>query len=333
MKFLNHKFIVLSLSICVVMMVSPFISSISVETPNRITQVEVDQRVTQSYTPHDPIEILSDSELNSTVLTEGWMGSGTKEDPYIIENLFISQAAGALFGSIVLGNIQQHVLIRQNLLVSSLDKQHTGIIVQSTRNLTITENEIRNYNMAIKIESYTLNTTIKANLINDNNFGLYIWTTDNIVIEENTLSNMGEAAFYILESQSIVFRSNLVNNSNLVSGMNFNTISDTNNCIFRNNTLVNYYVVNFHWFDNSEIIGNYFSGSTGMLIFGYSDANNISQNVFASASNVPNLDLGDSTNNIIAWNNFYSSATSYNHISVNNAGNLFYNNMKGSTLR
>ena len=330
MKFFNHRLNVFLFLICVVMIVSPFNGAISSETPNRMNRVEVNQRVTQTYTPHNPIEILSDSDLNSTVETEGWAGSGTKEDPYIIENLFISQVTGTLYGSIVLANIQQHVVVRNNLLASSTDKQYTGIIVQSTSNLTITENEIRNYNMAIRIESFTSNATIKDNLINDNYSGLFVYTADNILIEDNTLSNMGDFAFNIIESQSIAFRSNFVNNSNLVSGMNFNGISDTTNCIFRNNTLVNFYVVNFHWFDNSEIIGNYFSGDLGMLIFGWADANNITRNVFSSLSNTPNLDIGDSTNNIISLNNFYSSATSYNHISVNNAGNLFYNNMKGN---
>ena len=39
--------------------------------------------------PHDPIFIESDSELESMADTEGWAGSGSAVDPFIIENYII----------------------------------------------------------------------------------------------------------------------------------------------------------------------------------------------------------------------------------------------------
>ncbi|MHA2433456.1 MAG: right-handed parallel beta-helix repeat-containing protein, partial [Candidatus Thorarchaeota archaeon] len=58
---------------------------------------DLDEPVTKSslvnpllgYTPHDPILINGDSEFNSTVQAEGWLGNGTAANPYVISGLEI----------------------------------------------------------------------------------------------------------------------------------------------------------------------------------------------------------------------------------------------------
>ncbi|MEF8874085.1 MAG: hypothetical protein V5A88_05375, partial [Candidatus Thermoplasmatota archaeon] len=41
---------------------------------------------TSAYETHVPFRIDSDAEFASTAISEGWNGSGTSGDPYIIEN-------------------------------------------------------------------------------------------------------------------------------------------------------------------------------------------------------------------------------------------------------
>ncbi len=43
----------------------------------------------KEYTPHSPIQILSDAEFTTQASEEGWLGNGTYSDPFLIEGLKI----------------------------------------------------------------------------------------------------------------------------------------------------------------------------------------------------------------------------------------------------
>ncbi|MGA1792634.1 MAG: right-handed parallel beta-helix repeat-containing protein [Thermoplasmatota archaeon] len=85
---------------------------------------------------HSPITINGNSALQTRASSEGWPGSGSDVDPYIIQNYRI-MASGATCISI--SNTDLHLVIRGcNLTVSS----QAGILLSGSSNVRITENLI-----------------------------------------------------------------------------------------------------------------------------------------------------------------------------------------------
>ncbi|MGA1820433.1 MAG: NosD domain-containing protein, partial [Thermoplasmatota archaeon] len=85
---------------------------------------------------HSPITINGNSALQTRASSEGWPGSGSAVDPYIIQNYRI-MATGATCISI--SNTDLHLVIRGcNLTVSS----QAGILLSGSRNIRVTGNHI-----------------------------------------------------------------------------------------------------------------------------------------------------------------------------------------------
>ena len=73
--------VILMLAMCI--QVLPM--NVTVVDAGTVRQVDM-PRLTAAYTPHAPITITSNADFS----TQGWPGSGTVDDPYVIEGLNIT---------------------------------------------------------------------------------------------------------------------------------------------------------------------------------------------------------------------------------------------------
>lgn len=184
-------------------------------------------------------------------------GSGTSEDPYVIEDLNIN-SYGEGYG-IIIENSDKHFII-QNCTISNggftsanvkLINVSNGVISQNTikssaymglelekcdqiliNNNTITDNDI--YALSLQ---YSDNCEIVHNTISDNYFGIFTYYSDDNAISENIIENNQELAilcygfrnhFYlnqITENGFIIhpdvissYSSDLIETSNLING-------------------------------------------------------------------------------------------------------------------
>lgn len=89
--------------------------------------------------PHAPIIIDGDTDFNDTAFSEGWLGNGTSDNPYIIENLDIDLGGGAGH-CINITNTQVNFTIRNcNLTGASVDSG-AGIYLDNVKNARVVDN-------------------------------------------------------------------------------------------------------------------------------------------------------------------------------------------------
>ncbi|MFX0062145.1 MAG: hypothetical protein ACFFC7_08140, partial [Candidatus Hermodarchaeota archaeon] len=85
-----------------------------------------------SYTPHSPISIVNDTDFANQALAESWLGNGSSNNPYRIENYTIDQA-NAADDCIRIFNTTVHFII-QNCYVGNTTGPHAGILLEQTIN-------------------------------------------------------------------------------------------------------------------------------------------------------------------------------------------------------
>lgn len=116
----------------------------------------------QNYVPHPPIFIESDEDF--TELNGVRSGSGTTEDPYIIEGWMI---VAAETGAIVIRDTESHVIIRSNYLSmpsAGLSGHGSTIHLINTTNVNVDGNEIHLAAWGVYAE-HSDNIVIKNNLM------------------------------------------------------------------------------------------------------------------------------------------------------------------------
>ncbi len=177
-----------------------------------------------AYVNHGPITIASDSDFSS----QGWPGSGTKGDPYRIENLNITGTGDCI-------NIQdtRAYFIIQNCLLNSMDKSSSsGIYMDNATNSRIYSNIFtQNYRGLYVLHSP--NMTIEGNVFYDNVYGIfftqesYCNITDNsfgahdeapirigfsndLQVAENTIEPGSKYGIYAIFSSNTIIESNII---------------------------------------------------------------------------------------------------------------------------
>jgi len=292
-----------------------------------------------NYVPHDPILIDGDVQLNQTVLNEGWSGSGTENDPYIIDDLYISETVlvDGVPISLTLKNINQHTVIRDNLLKSTTKYYGYGIHLFGCSNITIMNNDIEFYAMAL----YVLNSddvTIMRNTIFDNTRGCYTGDSEAVIFEENTFTNSSRYSFYIAQTEEVIFQSNTIKFSATdPSSPAWNALEQITSLILFNNTFTEIYTYGLllNIISDAQIISNTFVECANWDIAAYSvTSSNITRNQFIktdATSYSGNIFFNDlSTTNIIYENNFEVVSPNGEHVLTHSIGNLFYNNGRGN---
>lgn len=226
-----------------------------------IDQNDIYQRL--SYSAHDPIFIDGDAALNTTVQNEGWTGSGVEDDPYIIEDYFISERVlvdTTYEVSITLKNVHQHVQISENLLRSSTKTLGTGIYLEGCTNISILNNDIEFYSIAFLIFNSD-DITLVSNNVFDVTAGCYLETLGEVAFENNFFSNCSQYSFNIKNSDKVNFTSNIVKFSAIdFMSPNPNIFDNIDSLFVYNNTFSNIesYGLLITSLSNAEILSNTF---------------------------------------------------------------------------
>ncbi len=191
------------------------------------------------YTPSDPIFILGDDDFAEQAAAEGWPGSGTEMDPWIIEGYDIDATDHE--NAIYIGNVDEHFIIRDCLLYDAMiyeafNPPHqwpSGIQLNNTNNGLIEGNEIFASGAGIFVKGAGDNTFVN-NTVYGNGVGVMLFETENNDIIYNTYWGNYYGAIGIWDcTHSYVAENDMTDNGILIFGdileqWNTHTIDTTN---------------------------------------------------------------------------------------------------------
>lgn len=164
------------------------------------------------YTSHAPIRILGDRNFRRENGVRS--GSGTKEDPYIIESLEID-ATGHEFGTYV-ENTTAHFIIRDSKVYGANQGdrwQGNGIYFYNVQNGRIENCEISGSKEKGIALYDSFNNTISGNMIVNNDQGIYLEDSPNSDILENTVEMNMRYGMYLVRSSDTTVAQNAVNSN------------------------------------------------------------------------------------------------------------------------
>jgi len=196
------------------------------------------------------IRITSDSDF----LNFDFPGSGTEEDPYIIENYTLVGIQGQ-GGGIYISKTTKYLIIR-NCTIKNFAR---GIDLNNCQKRTV------------KIESNTIS--------NCKDFGIYVINTDNSIIENNWCEYCGLSGIRTEDSSNTIFNGNVLYlNEEGIS------IYTSNNNVLTNNTLIknNRWGIDLIWGCNINSINyNYFLANVNIQAVSEGTQNNWNNNYWS----------------------------------------------------
>ena len=257
---------------------------------NGIFTVEVD--FTPPYT-HDPIVILS----NDDFITYGFSGSGTEEDPYIIEYLSIDAAGSGI--CIRISGTDVYFVIRNCVITGGTQ----CIYLYGVTNGQIIHNLAQFNNQGGVFLRNSNNNYIAFNNLTHNGYGLYLDNSDENILYMNDCSYAEWYGLRLYSGSSLnTVDSNTVN---YVDGSGIDVYSSTNNLIVNNTCTGN--IRGIYVSDSAH--GNTIQNNTCTLgqdgiYVGYSSNNLILKNT--CMNNTYGIRFsGDSTGNTVLNNTCY----------------------------
>ena len=297
------------------------------------TTVSYESPTYSSYTPYGAINILSDINF----IDYGFPGSGTAEDPYLIEGYNITTAfdngihiygttkyfivrncyIDAVMCGIHIDNVADGIAtVINNTCNNNIDY---GIRLETSGSSTVVNNTCNNNWQGIKLDSsvnptvinntcnnggygiYLLNSgssTVANNTCNDNNYGIYLLNSGSSMVTNNTCSN-NIVGIELDTSVSLTVINNTCNNN-----INFGIyLRESSGSTVASNTCENN--------DNFEGIKFYYSGSA--KVENNSCSNNGEEGIILSYSNYSNVTKNTCNNNggVGIWllYSYYSNVT------------------------
>ncbi len=176
-----------------------------------------------SLIPHDSIEVASDSDF------EVFPGSGTAEDPYVIEGYNITTSSSS--GIYIYGTTKFFIV--RNCYV---DAENYGILIWNVTygTVTIENNTFSNNGWGIYLEND--GSTVSDNTCSYNNhYGIYLWYSSGSTVANNTCSYNNWRGIMFETSGS----STVVNNTCNNNGGEGITLSSSGSSTVANNTCNN----------------------------------------------------------------------------------------------
>ncbi|MEM3445093.1 MAG: NosD domain-containing protein [Thermoplasmata archaeon] len=194
--------------------------------------------IAQKGTPHAPIHINGDSEF--TLATGVVAGSGTPEDPYIIEGWEIDANGGSY--SIWIENTTVNFVIKNCVLrnaTNTASPPHgTGIAFTNVKNGRIEGNEVTGNSMGIRLALSTNNSirgvnasgnslygitlysspenTVGENSVTGNEYGIYLSFSNNTTIINNTISGNSRYGIYLSSSLNTTISGNILSDDGIM---------------------------------------------------------------------------------------------------------------------
>ncbi len=185
--------------------VSILIVGISIFSSMRInaTTVSYDPSSYSSLTLHDPIYINSDSGL------EVFLGTGTVEDPYVIDSYNITTTSN--YG-IHITDTTKFFIIRNCYVDADYDGIHINDVADGTA--TVINNTCNNNWNGIVLW-HSGSSTVANNTCSNNNKGIYIFDSSSSTVANNTCNNNYWNGICIYESGSSTVANNTFSNCGL----------------------------------------------------------------------------------------------------------------------
>ncbi|MFX0207509.1 MAG: nitrous oxide reductase family maturation protein NosD [Candidatus Hodarchaeota archaeon] len=148
------------------------------------------------YQEHDPIVIDGDANFSVTAALEGWPGSGTKANPYIISsyNITPSSKHPYPYKIIAIANTDVYFQISNCLLDGSDGIGYSGIALSNVTHAQITDNIVSNMSFGYPAPG----------------FGINMWESSDIFLFNNTLTNCANGGIGLLNSMNITIIENTI---------------------------------------------------------------------------------------------------------------------------
>ena len=164
---------------------------------------------------NDSIKIKGNVNFTDQVRIRGWHGNGTKSNPYIINNLNVSNH----HNSIDIENTDLYFSIINCSLINGTN----GILLTNVKNVFIFNNIIENnIGYGIQIQS-SINITLHNNTISNSLQGIQLYFSKNITISNNRIYDNKGAGVSIFSSRTNqVINNSLINNGLIVNGTHIN---------------------------------------------------------------------------------------------------------------
>jgi len=286
-------------------------------------------------------------------VSQSWCsGSGTWNEPYIIENLKIN--GFEQMNGIEIWNSDVSFIIQDCLIYNS----NYGFYLENVDNSRLINNTCSNMDWGIHLE-YSNNNTLSGNTASGNNYeGIYLTNANNNTLSGNTANDNEDLGIHLqTECVNNTLSGNTVNNngdtgihieedciSNTISGNiannnNYNGIYMYDECYY--NTISNNFLnssgecgISIHWYSqNNTIIDNIanYNENFGIELYDFCSNNTVSNNVvsYNGLSGIGIFDFSD--NNILTENILYNNTIGvYIDTSDNNSiyENFFLENGK-----
>ena len=157
-----------------------------------------------SLTPHDPIFINGDAEFTPANGVVG--GSGTVEDPYIIEGWDIDASTAT---GIHIDSTRAYFIIGSVFIHDG----GTGVYLYNVTNGKILDSKIARGSVGITTGGASCNTTIARNEISRNSANGIFLVGENITVSDNTISNNGVGIGLKARGYHTIFSNNITRNN------------------------------------------------------------------------------------------------------------------------
>ena len=165
----------------------------------------------------DPIRINGNTQLRDQANEKGWLGNGTKSDPYSIDGLKIIGSGSNILISI--SNTELYFRISNCILIGG----SRGIFLSNVTN------------------SYIISNII----YNNSNYGIYLSSSGSTTIINNTITSNGHGIGLSSANSNTIVNNTIVNNNRgvyLFSSNFSNVVDNIITYVFQHNCLVQKYL-------------------------------------------------------------------------------------------
>ncbi|MFX1572960.1 MAG: nitrous oxide reductase family maturation protein NosD [Promethearchaeota archaeon] len=270
-----------------------------------------------------PLQIKNNDEFEGWATYLGWLGNGTKDDPYIIEDEVFD---GNSYLCLLIWETTVYFIIRNCEFINS--NGHDAVSLRRIQNGKLINNVISDDQYNGFDLSYSSNFVISENTItNSGHLGIEISYSTNITLSDNVLNNNGYGGLQISSSSNILCKNNTASNN--VKGFDIQKINTTKiiQNTMKNNTNEGIYALECN---QTEILENAINENVWGIRLSSSINNTISENIINS-NNQYGIYLSGANYTLIKDNNLLGNGKCI--YEYNCEGNIFEDNVckKGSS--
>ncbi len=212
-----------------------------------------------AYTPHSTIRIFGNADFTPANGVSG--GTGTAEDPFIIEGWDINAASGAGAGIQILYT-DAHFIIRDSFIHGPGKMSAArGIILQGASNGTIQNTTLTGLETGIYTD-YANNTEIAKNNITNNFWPVRAKHSTNLTFTRNTMSDQ-EYGIVVLQSYRVEATGNTI-----ITPSQGIFLQQTPLSLVKRNNIISFsqFGIHIYFSDNSTVIENNLTDKAGISV-------------------------------------------------------------------